>query len=251
MTKELQITKPAEQALAVREQPTAGDMLHAILTAIKSGEVTAEKVAAMDGAMQLCERMQNREAEKHFAAAFVELQHDMPVITAKTVIPNRGKYEKFEDVMNVVGPLLSKHGFTVSFTNDFKENRIIETCHLRHIGGHSQSNSFAVRVGRADTETQADCKAATTAKRNALLNCLNIVVRQDVLTDEYDAAIEGDPNAKVTPEQAFELERRAKETNSNIAAFLDVAKAKSFADIPANRYDEMDRLLARKEKRGR
>jgi hypothetical protein len=106
-------------------------------------------------------------------------------------------------------------------------------------------------VGRADTETQADCKAATTAKRNALLNCLNIVVRQDVLTDEYDAAIEGDPNAKVTPEQAFELERRAKETNSNIAAFLDVAKAKSFADIPANRYDEMDRLLARKEKRGR
>ena len=77
-----------------------------------------------------------------------------------------------------------RNGFSVDFTMDYKDGRIIETCHLRHTGGHSKSNSFGVRVGKADTDTQADCKAATTAKRNALLNCLNIVIRQDALQDE-------------------------------------------------------------------
>ena len=60
-----------------------------------------------------------------------------------------------------------------------------------------------------------------------------------------------DPNAKVTPEQADELERRVKETNSSVTAFLKFANAKTFAEIPANKYDELDRMLAQKERAGR
>lgn len=246
---ELALSTPATGgALEVsRPDPSVGQMLQSV---IDKG-VTAENVAAVGEIVKLYERVQARDAEREFTIAFNALQTDMPTITAKSVIPNRGKYEKFEDLMIVVGPLLTKHGFTVSFSMDFKENRILETCHLKHIGGHSQSNSFAVRSGRADSDTQADCKAATTAKRNALCNALNIVIRQDVLNEEHDASMEGDPNAKVTKEQADELERRAQETNSNIPAFLAFTKSKKFADIPANRYDELDAMLARKEKSGR
>ena len=190
-------------------------------------------------------------AEKQFASAFVKLQSDLPTIVATSVIPNRGKYEKFEDIMNVIGPILTKHGFSVTFSMDFKENRILETCHLTHSGGHTRSNSFAVRSGKADSDTQADCKAATTAKRNALCNALNIVIRQDVLNEENDAAMEGDPFEFVTKEQAEELERRVNETNSNKAAFLQFAKAPRFAEIQANRYPDLDALLQRKEKAGR
>jgi len=242
MSNELQ--KMDNAAVATRSAPTVGDMLQAV---IEKG-VSGENVAALEKLVTLYEHMEARNAEKQFNSAFVALQSEMPAIVATTVIPNRGKYEKFEDVMKVVGPLLAAHGFSVSFSMDFKDNRILETCHLKHEGGHSQSNSFAVRVGKADTETQADCKAATTAKRNALLNALNIVIRQDCLTEESDASIEGDPNAKVTEEQAKSLEIRVAKTNSNVDAFLKFAGVGQFYDIRASRYAELDALLTRKEK---
>ena len=190
------------------------------------------------------------DAEQKFNDAFVALQKDMPVIVAQTVIKNRGKYERFEDVMDKIQPVLSKHGFTVSFDQDFDEKRIITKCHLKR-GTHTQTNSFAVRTGPADTDTQSDCKAATTAKRNALLQALNIVIRQDILTEEHDAHIEGDPNAKVTPEQAAELEHRCQMTNSIVPAFLKFANATRFSDIPANKYAVCDQMLRRKEQAGR
>jgi hypothetical protein len=187
-------------------------------------------------------------AEQKFNEAFVQLQGDLPTIAASTVIPNRGKYEKFEDIMHVVGPLLYKHGFTVSFSNDFRDGRVLETCHLSH-GGHTRSNTFAVRVGRGDDDTQKDCKAATTAKRLALCNALNIVIKQDCQNSDDDAGIEGDPHAKVTPEQADELEHRAQMVNADIPAFLKYAKVTKFADIPKRLYAELDALLKRKEGR--
>lgn len=217
-----------------------------VFQAIIDKQVSLENVEVMKQLLAIS-------AEQKFAAAFVELQGDLPTIVATSSIPNRGKYEKFEDVMKQIQPALSKHGFTVSFSQDFRDNptRIIVSCNLTH-GGFTRSNSFAVRAGgKSDSETQADCKAATTAKRNALCQSLNIVIRQDCLNDEDDAGIEGDPNAFVKPEQADSIEHRAKMVNANIPALLEFAKAKSFATIPANKYDELDMMLRRKEQSGK
>ena len=236
----LETVKPMEMAAPI----AGGISIEQAFHAAASKSIDKESLQVMKELLAM-------DAARQFNTAFVALQGDMPVIVAKTTIPNRGKYEKFEDLMTVVGPMLTRHGFTVSFSQDFKENRILEICTLSHCGGHSRSNSFAVRAARADSDTQADCKAATTAKRNALCNALNIVIRQDCLNEENDAAFEGDPNAFVTAEQADELDRRAHETNSNIAAFLQFARAKSFAEIPANKYVELDLMLRRKERAGR
>lgn len=228
-----------------RPEPSVASMLQ---TVIERG-VTQENVSALEKLVSLYERMQDKDAEKQFAASFVALQSDMPTIVAKSVIPNRGKYERFEDLMEVIRPLLTKHGFVATFSMDFKDNRILETCHLTHVGGHSRQNTFAVRSGgKADSETQADCKAATTAKRNALCNALNIVIRQDCLNEEHDAAIEGGP---ISSEQAFELERRVMETESNKVAFLKFAGARSFAEISSGKYEVLSGFLARKERGGK
>lgn len=239
-TMELQHFKPPG---AVATTPTPIDILRTVV----SGGVTNENVAVIEKMADLCERFEKRNAEKAFTAAFVALQSDLPTIVASTVIQNRGKYEKYEDVMKVVGPLLHKHGFTVSFSMDFNENRVIVTCHLKHLEGHTEKNSFAVRVGgRADSETQADCKAATTAKRNALLQALNIVIRQDALSSEDDATIIG---GNITQEEADSLRRRVKATGSNEEAFLRFAGAKSYEEIGTARFDECDEMLRKKEAR--
>lgn len=234
------------EIVAPQAQPTVASMLHAV---VEKG-VTADSVGAVEKLVELYERMQAKDAEKQFAAAFNALQAEIPDIVASTVIPNRGKYERFEDVMRVVNPLLTKHGFSVSFDQQADDHRIKSICTLRHVGGHSITPGFAVRLGgRADSDTQADCKASTTAKRNALCHALNIVIRQDVFTEENDSAMEG--TEYVTPEQADELERRVAETNSDRPAFLKFAGAAKFSEIRAARYDELDAHLRRKEARSR
>lgn len=212
--------------------------LQSIADRILSGDLTNEKLTMIKDLVAM-------DAERKFAVAFNAMQAELPVIVASSVIPNRGRYERFEDVMRQIQPFLTKHGFTVSFSNDFRDGRIIETCTLKHIGGHSQSNNFAVRVsGKADSETQADCKAATTAKRNSLLNALNIVIRQDCLSSDNDASIEG---GNITESQADELERRVALLNQSHPAFLKWLQVAKYADIPSGKYQMADDFLKKKE----
>ena len=234
------------EALQLAEMPQVP--VASLLQTIIDKGATAESVGIVERLVNLHEKMEQKNAEKAFAAAFVRLQADLPVIVAHTLIPNRGKYERFEDLMARVGPLLVGHGFSVAFSQDVRENRILETCHLSHIAGVTKSNTFAVRTGKADTDTQADCKAATTAKRNAFCNALNLVIRQDVLSgEEGDAALEGE---FITAEQVEYLKEQVKETASNEAAFLRMAGADKFEEICNGSYPVLVRALeAKKAKR--
>lgn len=237
MSNELEIVKQEPMPIPI---PKADGMsIEQVFHAVIEKNISGEQISVMKQLLAM-------DAERKFAVAFNALQAELPVIVAQTIIPNRGKYERFEDVMAKIAVPLQKNGFTVSFSMDFRENRILETCHLTHVGGHTRSNSFAVRAsGKADSETQADCKAATTAKRNALCNALNIVIRQDCMLDEdNDASIEG---TFITKEQAVSLENRVKDTGSDMVRFLKFAKAETFAKILTGNYDELDKELRKRE----
>jgi len=247
MNKELQVVKQGDDPVA-RPQISVSDMLE---TVIAKG-ITAESVGVMEKLVGLYERMEEKKAEQNFAQAFVALQADVPNVQATKPVPNndgtiRYKYAPFEDLMAQVGPMLQRHGFTVSFSSEVKDNRIITTCTLQHIGGHKRSNSFTVRIGSGPpkaTESQADGAAATYGKRFALTDCLNVVVGH--LDD--DARAEG---GCITEAQAIELDRRVQETNSDTARFLKYAGAKTFAEIPAAKYAILNEFLQKKERQGR
>ena len=146
--------------------------------------------------------------------------------------------------MATVGPILKRHGFSVSFSMTASDGRVVETCTLRHIAGHSQANSFGVRTGKADSETQADCKAATTAKRNALLNCLNIVIRQDALQSEDDASLQGAP---ISFEEQQYLKEQIAEKGASLSGMLKMAGADSIESIGKNILPVLLRALAMKK----
>jgi ERF superfamily protein len=215
--------------LATTPELSAGQMLQQVL----KGGITPDTIGVVERMTALYERMQDKKAEQQFTQAFVALQQDLPVIVAKSVIPNRGKYERFEDIMFAISPVLAKHGFTVSFSMDSKDGRVSETCHLSHIAGVTRSNSFAVRVGRADSETQADCKAATTAKRLALCNALNIVIRQDAAQDENDATLEG---GVIAPDKAQYLREQVEEVGFKEETFFRLAGCDTYDEITEGKY---------------
>lgn len=232
---------------AVRPQPTVAE----ILAAVVERGVTTENVSAVKEVVALYERMEAKKAEREFAASFVALQAEMGNVRAVKAVPNndggvRYTFAPFEEIMATVKPLLEKHGFTVTFSTDYAEGRIIKECTLQHIGGHSRSNKFAARVGKGPpgaSDTQADGAASTYAKRFALCDALVIVIDKD-----SDARLEG---GSITPEQAEELMHRVQMTNSDRARFLAFAGAKCFEEIPSAKYDTLDAFLRRKEQVGR
>lgn len=243
--KELELVPQGQTAVARPINPA--EMMQSM---VQKG-ITAENVAAFTELVKLSEHMEDRNAEREFAKAFNALQADMPKVQAKKAVPNRDgsaryKFASFEEIMEQVSPVAQKHGFSISFSMRFAEGRVIQTCILQHIGGHKQSNDFAVRIGSGppgSNEAQADGAASTYAKRFALCNALNIVIETD-----DDARTEGAP---ITPEQAFELERRVGETNSDKAKFLKLAGASKFSEIMSTKYDMLDQLLRTKEQKGK
>lgn len=218
------------------QQPTVGMMLQAFL----ERGVTAENVSAVEKMVALYERTQDRDAEKAFAVAFNSLQSEMPVVEAKRAVPNndgsiRYKFAPYEDIMEQVRPFLQKYGFTVSFSTDYAEGRVISTCTLQHVGGHKRDFKFGARVGKGppgSSEAQGDGAAATYAKRFALCQALNIVTEVD--TDGADPRVLG---TDITKDQAADLRKRVRMLDADEIAFLAYAGVKVQEGTPAELCD--------------
>lgn len=229
----------SNELVTTNQPPSTLSLIEGVL---RNPALTPEMVSVVERLVALKEREDIKNAERDFNVSFVALKQEIPVIVATSVIPNRGKYERYEDIMRVVGPLLLKHGFSESYSQSADDKRITVNCHLSHVSGCSRTTPFSVRLGgRADSDTQADCKASTTAKRNALLMALGIVIRQDIYqSDEADSSIEG---GFITREQAADLRLLCEETGSDMKKFLEFADAKSFEEIMDSRFADLVQKL--------
>lgn len=212
--------------------------------------ITADNVQALEKMCNLYERMEAKNAEKEFAAAFVKLQSEIPKIEPTRGIPGKSgqvkfMYAPYEEIMRKVRPLISKHGFTITFDNDFSDGRVVVTCKLQHIAGHKTETKHAARVGSGpvnSSEAQADGAAQTYAKRFALCSALNIVIEHD--TDAAnDARNEGAP---ITADQAADLRALCEEVKADKVKFLEYAEAATFEEISDVKLKNLVQVLERK-----
>jgi len=236
-----------ETGIEAYEPVPVGTLLQAMITK----GITGEAVGAVEQLVKLQERMEDRRAEKEYSVAFVALQGEMPSVQATKVVPNRDgtaryKFAPFDEIMRQVGPLLQKHGFTVTFSTDYTQGpppRLVQHCTLQHVSGHKRTNSFAVRVGGGPpgaSETQADGAANTYAKRYALINALNITVGAEL---DDDARADGD---EISQDKAEYLRQRCAEVKADVPKFLKFAQAQSFETIREAMYPELVKLLDKK-----
>lgn len=235
----------SDESRLVAAQPTPMDLMREVIR----GGINADSVGVMERLVALDREVRKDRAEQEFAVAFKVLQSELGTFRATTIVPDkhgntRYTYLRYDEIMAVVQPLAEKHGLSISFSTDFQESRIIQTCTFQHVTGHSKDFKAFVRAGAGPygaTETQADGAAMTYAKRYALCNALNIVVERD--TDGQDARNEGAP---ITFEQAETLKELVSDTGSDEAAFLKFAGAKTYTEIGSARYDQLFRMLNKK-----
>ena len=238
-------SKLVKTSSAITQQPSVASMMQAI---IDKG-VTADNVKALEALVGLKERCDEREAKRSFAESFITLQAKMPQVKAHKVVNNndgtvRYKFAPLEDIMEQVQPMLQESGFAVSFSIESEDDkRMVMLCTLLHVGGHSETKRFAVRVGKGvhgGNECQSDGNASSYAKRYALCNALNITIDKD-----NDARAEGNLET-ISPDKSKAFQSRCIKLGVDQAKFLAFAKAESFEKIQASRFVELDAILKKK-----
>lgn len=121
--------------------------------------------------------------------AIINFNHDFSLMSKKIPVIAKSKkahttmYAPLEDIVKVVQPILSEHGFSVSFsTQQNNLDSVTITCTLMHKDGHSTSTELQLptkAVNNSMNAMQAIGAAITYGKRYTISGLLNISTGDD------------------------------------------------------------------------
>lgn len=137
---------------------------------------TIERILAMRRELSL------EHAEQAFNDAFASLQSELPIITKSKAVKNKNgsvrySYAPIEELVKILKPYLSKHGFNYRFECAQSDSVVVATCYLTHSLGASRHSSFPAPVDPEAfmNDSQKVASANSYAKRNAFKNVLGLV----------------------------------------------------------------------------
>jgi len=161
------MNSPAKQLQAANETP----MLSMIERAARDPAVDIDK---MERLVQMQERALAREAKAAYDAGMAELQPELPSIGERGNAADRYTYALWEDINAAIKPILSKHGFALTFRTSFAE-KIGVTGVLSHRCGHREETTIMLPADASGNKNavQAVASSVSYGKRytaGALLN---------------------------------------------------------------------------------
>ncbi len=249
---ELAPAQPMEVSARPAQSLTSLDILERAV----AGGVTSENVAVVKEIIAMRREEIAHDAKAKFNRAFFELRQEIGKMDfyADKVAMNNGKvayrYCSEKELSAGLEPVLFKHGFAMLFGQRDADGKTVAEITLIHKDGHQEVREFSVRSGSTNAmkdATAADTGATTSAWRHLVIKMFGLKSR---ICESDDARNLGDLATKVSKEVAFELERRAHESNIG-GAILKYVGAASFADIPVIMVPVAERMLAAREQKGR
>lgn len=161
----------------------------AIMKLAADPNIDVGKITAL---IELDRGMQRDQAKREFDLAFAELSATLPRITKKGEVkypenknqPNGPmvkafNYAKFEDILELVQPLLNLHRFQIAFdTEPHSDGKITVIGFLRHAAGHEISAKFGplmLDTSGGKNNIQAVGSTFSYGKRYCLTALLNLV----------------------------------------------------------------------------
>lgn len=213
------------------------DMMQAVI----AKDLTPESVGVMKELVALKRELDADEAKRAFNRAFIALKRDLKPIAALKAIPLKGggvksTFAPLADIKGEIDPLLDKHGFTDTYTQEPAEGgKTTVTCILIHEGGHERSAPFTCRLHQSpnNTDAQNDGGTSTLARRYALCLMLGLVFDYS-----QDARLEGDT---ITAEEAAALQERVGQLccgdADQMARYLKLGGANAWTEIRRSKYE--------------
>ncbi len=219
---------------------------------------------ALKKMMDLSERWRANQAAEAFWSAFNAAQAEMPAIF-KSKKGQHGNYAPFEQLNADIRPIYTKHGFSMSFTEEpgAREGYIRICCDVGHREGHVKRymgdyplDGEGAKGGRAGMNAvQATGSTHSYAKRYLAKDIWNLAESDEdndgetYLSSGQVMAINNAIQALKNAEGAWTATGDAlpeKYVPFSVIRFYEVYLAKSLGDFPAAKFDDAMNTLDRK-----
>lgn len=188
-------------------------------------------------------------AEHEFNAAMTAFQSECPPVT-KNRDAKKGNgavmysYADLDHIKRTIQPTLAKNGLSVTDDATFTKDSVEAVATVFHVGGHRRSAKFSAPVSGTEmmSDMQKSASALSFARRYALVLALGLT------TGEQDDDGQSAGIARVTEQQAADLEAKMTEVLRNPAKFLKWLGVDRVSDLAAVDYDKAIKELERLER---
>jgi hypothetical protein len=225
------VVKHDEPSTAVTEY--SGGLLEVIARAARDPNVDIDK---MERLIEMQERVQKRNAEMAFHTAMAEMQPHLPVVDERGGIKDRNgntqsTYAYWEDINEAIRPILSEHGFSLTFKGHRENDMLITVGILAHRDGHKETTEIQLPADTSGSKNavQAIGSSKSYGKRYAAFDLLNITTR-----GQDDNGVKGGSANLISVKQYNELLRRISEVGADkdkFAAYLRDSKKMPGLDL--------------------
>lgn len=209
-------------------------------------------LAKLEKMMEMKERHEASQAKAQFSAAFARASAEFPSIPLRGHDKHKDThYAKLEDILSGVRPILSKHGFALSFSTEVTADTVTVTAELSHEAGHSKTNSMPLPrdTGAGRNAVQAVGSSQTYGQRYTAQAILGLSLGDD--TDD-DGAAAAQQVETISGEQYTILRNLIEETSTDETKFhlAHGQKNPETADLhqfPAKLFEKAKAQLERKK----
>lgn len=171
--------KPNQPETAVAIVPKHEIVHHAPIDIEAMFKYAIDKGANLDGLMNVRRELNAERSKKEYDSALSAFQAECPVIIKKVKgATGAYKFAPLDEIMPVVQPILSRHGFSFSITSEVELKWIKALCKVTHAGGHFEISEFKVPTDERNTmmtDPQRYAGSLTFAKRYAFCNAFGIM----------------------------------------------------------------------------
>lgn len=237
----------------IAPEAPAPDAATAIIQVIERAAMNpAVDIDKMERLLQMQERVMERNARAAYAAALSELQPQLPVVTERGGIKDKGgniqsTYARWEDINDAIRPILAAHGFALSFRTGQEGGQMVVTGVLSHREGHSEQTTMHLPLDGSGSKNavQAVGSSLSYGKRYTALALLNITSRGE--DDDGRAA----GTLFVDDGQARQIDKLIVDVGANREAFLNYMGAAAVEQIKAKDFRKAVAALNAKRSQAR
>lgn len=240
-TKAVAVRKSAD-VVPIRELSDSAAVMQMIDRAARDPAVDIEKLERLQ---QMFERIKAGTAKAAYMEALSAMQPELPMIEDRGVIKNKAggvqsRYALWEHVVEAITPVLSRHGFALTFRNSNAEKLVTVTAVLSHRMGHSEETPITLPIDASEyrSAVQSIGSSVSYGKRYTAFALLNL--RSSYSEDDDGQAGGRQFEAMLDDNQIANLQAMLDEGSNppdSKRRFLAWAKVERLDDIPAKNYE--------------
>lgn len=187
----------------------------------------------MERLLQMQERIMERQARAAYMSALADMQPDLPEIPENGKGHGNIKYALWEDINELIKPVLGRHGFSLSFRTGQTDGKIIVTGVLSHREGHSEETTMHLPTDTSGSKNAVQAVGSSTSygKRYTAQALLNLTSRH-----EDDDGAKGGTEGAISAEQVAQIRELIDSTGSDIERFCKYLRVTSIPEIPADKF---------------